>query len=118
MVGDDDAELLEAAAWLHDIGYSPAIAHTGFHPLDGARYLRDVVGADRQVTVLVAHHSCAGYEAEERRLLGELTAEFGRAPESAVLQALTASDMTTSKEGEPQDPQARIAEILERYDPR
>ena len=36
----DDADLLEAAAWLHDIGYSPALAATGFHPLDGARYLR------------------------------------------------------------------------------
>jgi len=34
-----DADLLEAAAWLHDIGYSPDLAVTGFHPLDGARYL-------------------------------------------------------------------------------
>ncbi len=31
-----DAEVLAAAAWLHDIGYSPALAVTGFHPLDGA----------------------------------------------------------------------------------
>jgi HD superfamily phosphodiesterase len=37
-----DAGLLEAAAWLHDIGYSPELAGTGFHPLDGARYLGDV----------------------------------------------------------------------------
>src|SRR5580693_4887911 len=37
-----DASLLTAAAWLHDIGYAPALAETGFHPLDGARYLRDV----------------------------------------------------------------------------
>ena len=42
----DDADLLEAAAWLHDIGYSPELADTGFHPLDGARYLRDVEHAD------------------------------------------------------------------------
>jgi hypothetical protein len=36
-----------AAAWLHDIGYAPAIAEsgTGFHPLDGARYLRDKMRA-------------------------------------------------------------------------
>jgi HD superfamily phosphodiesterase len=39
-------DLLEAAAWLHDIGYSPEIAVSGFHPLDGARYLRDVANAD------------------------------------------------------------------------
>jgi len=36
-----DAGLLEAAAWLHDIGYQPELAHTGLHGLDGARYLRD-----------------------------------------------------------------------------
>ena len=29
------------AAWLHDVGYSPELALTGFHPLDGARWLRD-----------------------------------------------------------------------------
>lgn len=32
--------VLIAAAWLHDIGYAPAVTDTGFHPLDGARYLR------------------------------------------------------------------------------
>ena len=36
-----DAGLLEAAAWLHDIGYVPGLATTGLHALDGARYLRD-----------------------------------------------------------------------------
>ena len=40
----DEADLIEAAAWLHDVGYSPALAATGFHPLDGARYLRDAQG--------------------------------------------------------------------------
>ncbi|MGA3562190.1 HD domain-containing protein [Melissospora conviva] len=35
LVGDD-AELLAAAGWLHDIGYAPDIADTGFHALDGA----------------------------------------------------------------------------------
>ena len=62
----NDAELLEAAAVLHDIGYSPSIAATGFHPLDGARFLRDQEGADERVVRLVAHHSCALLEAEER----------------------------------------------------
>jgi hypothetical protein len=36
-----DTDLLEAAAWLHDIGYAPGLAVTGLHALDGARYLRD-----------------------------------------------------------------------------
>jgi hypothetical protein len=31
-----DADLLEATAWLHDIGYAPGLAATGLHSLDGA----------------------------------------------------------------------------------
>jgi hypothetical protein len=31
---------LVAAAWLHDIGYAPELAQTGFHPLDGACWAR------------------------------------------------------------------------------
>jgi HD domain len=35
-----DAELLEAAAWLHDIGYAPSLVATGLHSLDGAAWSR------------------------------------------------------------------------------
>lgn len=70
-----DAELLEAAAVLHDVGYSPRIVDTGFHPLDGARFLR-AENVDERVVRLVAHHSCALLEAEERGLRQELEAEF------------------------------------------
>ena len=41
-----DADLIEAAAWLHDIGYALGLATTGLHQLDGARYLRDARHAD------------------------------------------------------------------------
>ena len=41
-----DADLPEAAAWLHDIGYAPGLATTCLHQLDGARYLRDAQHAD------------------------------------------------------------------------
>ena len=51
-----------AAAWLHDIGYSPSLRRTGFHPLDGALYLIGQGWPDRVVR-LVAHHSCASLEA-------------------------------------------------------
>ena len=34
-----DADLIEAAAWLHDIGYLPELAHTGLHGLDVVRAL-------------------------------------------------------------------------------
>jgi putative nucleotidyltransferase with HDIG domain len=51
-----DADLLEAAAWLHDIGYSPGLTATGLHSLDGARHLRDVQHAGTMLCRLVAHH--------------------------------------------------------------
>src|SRR5258708_7014074 len=73
---DNAADLLVSAAWLHDIGYAPAVATTGFHPLDGARYLRDVVGAENRLCALVAYHSCAHIEARNRGLADELAAEF------------------------------------------
>ena len=38
-VEDDQAPLLVAAAWLHDIGDGPGLKTTGFHPLDGAQHL-------------------------------------------------------------------------------
>ena len=68
-----DADLVTAAAWLHDIGYAPDVADTGFHPLDGARHLRDVEGASALLCRLVAHHSCAinrGGRARARRRAG------------------------------------------------
>jgi putative nucleotidyltransferase with HDIG domain len=45
-----DAGVLISAAWLHDIGYGPAISSTGFHPLDGARFLRGLGVDERVVT--------------------------------------------------------------------
>src|SRR2546430_1734487 len=60
-----DTDLIEVAAWLHDIGYAPALAVIGFHPLDGARYLRDRTDAAPAVCALVAHHSGAVVEAAE-----------------------------------------------------
>ena len=33
-------EVVAAAAWLHDLGYAATISRTGFHPIDGAEYLR------------------------------------------------------------------------------
>jgi HD superfamily phosphodiesterase len=115
MLGDD-ADLLEAAAWLHDIGYTPDLATTGFHPLDGARYLRDVEQADPRLCGLVAHHSCAGIEAEERGLAGELFREFLRV--DAILEdALAYCDMTTTPTGHVVTVHDRLSEIVERYGP-
>ncbi|WP_406316591.1 HD domain-containing protein [Streptomyces sp. NBC_00118] len=111
-----DAELLEAAAVLHDIGYSPAIATTGFHPLDGARFLRGQEGADDRVVCLVAHHSCALLEAEERGLRGDLEAEF-ELERPDLVDAMLYCDMTTTPDGTPTTPTDRLDEIVRRYGP-
>jgi putative nucleotidyltransferase with HDIG domain len=111
-----DADLLQAAAWLHDIGYAPGLVVTGLHALDGARYLREAQHADAMLCRLVAHHSCAVIEAEERGLDGILGLEFTPAP-PALSSVLTFCDMTTSPDGEPVPIHRRLAEIQHRYGP-
>ncbi|MEU8436070.1 HD domain-containing protein [Streptomyces sp. NPDC029216] len=109
-----ERELLVAAAWLHDIGYAPALRDTGFHPLDGARYLV-TLGAPAQLVNLVAHHSGAVYEAEQRGLTAEL-AVYDRG-DALLLDALTCADMTTGPAGQRLAFTDRIDEILMRYAP-
>jgi hypothetical protein len=111
-----DADLIEAAAWLHDIGYAPALALTGLHQLDGARYLRDAQHAEALLGRLVAHHSCAIIEAGERGLADALSSEFGPAPD-VLARVLTCCDMTTSPDGQPVPAGQRLAEIQDRYGP-
>lgn len=108
----NDRETLLASAWLHDIGYSPMIGHTRFHPLDGARYLQEQ-GWPESIVNLVAHHSGARFEAAERGLSAELQAfPF---EDGALLDALVTADLTTGPGGEQLTYDRRIAEILERY---
>jgi hypothetical protein len=106
---------LVTSAWLHDIGYAPELAVTGFHPIDGARFLRRA-GADGQVVGLVAYHSCAQIEADIRGLASALAAEF--APADPVLaDVLLWCDMTTGPDGDHVRPADRLAEIRRRYGP-
>jgi hypothetical protein len=84
--------------------------------LDGARYLRDVLHADVEICRLVAHHSCAILEAEQRGLAAELAAEFPM-PDASLWDALTYCDVTTSPDGRPVTVIGRIAEIRQRYGP-
>jgi HD superfamily phosphodiesterase len=112
----NDADLVEAAAWLHDIGYSPELAETGFHPLDGARYLRDVEHADPRLCKLVANHSCAILEADERGLADVLSSEFP-SPDPKLNDALAYCDMTTTPTGHVVSVHDRLSEIVERYGP-
>ena len=107
-------EVLVAAAWLHDVGYAPDVVDTGFHPVDGARYLAGL-GAPERVVNLVARHSLAILEAEFRGV-GHWLAAF---PDEggAGRDALWYCDLTTSPDGEPVGVRERIAEIKGRYGP-
>lgn len=66
-VGPAQRDPLVSVAWLHDIGYSPSIRQTGFHPVDGARYLRQR-GWPVAIQELVAHHSGSRFVARVRKL--------------------------------------------------
>lgn len=92
-----DRDLLVAAAYLHDVGYAPALAVTGFHPLDGARWVRDH-GPGGRLARLIAHRSCAIYEARVRGFHNVLLAEF-EPEESATYDALVFCDMTSGPTG-------------------
>jgi hypothetical protein len=110
----EEADLLAAAAWLHDIGYAPELVKTGMHQLDGARYLRDVQDAEPLICSLVAHHTCASIEAKNRGMHNELETEFPPV-DGLLADALTYCDMSTTPDGELTNVKERLDEILERY---
>ncbi|WP_435590772.1 HD domain-containing protein [Nocardia sp. bgisy118] len=107
----DDPHMLLAAAWLHDVGYCPALARTGFHPLDGADYL-ETQDAPARLCALVANHSCARVEAKRRQLTIQWPDE-----RTLLRDALWWADMTTTPTGDSTDVRTRIAEVQQRYGP-
>ncbi len=113
-VSGSDSDLLESAAILHDVGYAPDLARTGFHPLDGANFLHEI-DAPARLVHLVAHHSYAAVEADLRNLFAELS-EF-EDERGSLRDALWYCDLTTTPAGEVIDARDRIAEIQQRYGP-
>jgi hypothetical protein len=113
VVSESERDVLVASAYLHDIGYAPALAVTGCHALDGARHLRDL-GHER-LAGLVAYHSGARFEVELRGLAEEL-AEFSD-EDSALTRLLTYCDMTTGPSGESFTLDKRLADVERRYGP-
>lgn len=108
-----DRHIVVSAAWLHDIGYAPTFADTGFHPLDGARYLR-AQGWEDEICRLVAHHTDAAKHADAEGLAGQLRTEFAEV-NGLAQDVLWTADATTGPSGERLTLDGRIAEISNRY---
>jgi hypothetical protein len=113
---------LVTAATLHDIGY--AACSTGFHPIDGARFLSRL-GFSRVVCHLVAHHTASSLEADERGLGVAIFGEFAvddlpnLDPTDIGLAhgILWWADLTTGPDGEDVNVGDRLNEICSRYGP-
>lgn len=106
---------LVTAALLHDVGYHPDLAHTGFHPLDGAIYLAEH-GYSPLTCHLVATHTAAHLEAEVRGIPAKAFAPFLLPfPTDLERAVLAYADLTTLHTGQPCTVQQRLTSILERY---
>jgi hypothetical protein len=110
----DDPDVLTAAAWLHDIGYAEPIVDTGFHPLDGARFL-DRHGWPPRLSALVAHHSGARFVAAAAGLDAAMSAYPYE--ESTLSDALTCADQTVGPHGRRLTVEQRLADMLRRHGP-
>lgn len=113
-VADQEAPLLVAVAWLHDIGYAVGLKRTGFHPLDGGLALREM-GWPLRVCSLVAHHSGARFVAAVRQLDHRL-AEFPYR-DDALSDAVTVADQTAGPDGVPMTVEDRMENMLARHGP-
>ena len=94
--------------------YAPQLRETGFHPLDGAGYLRSI-GWSQAICNLVAHHSEGRFVASVQDLDKQL-ARY-RFSEDAVSDALTVADQTTGLFGEPVTVEQRMSNMLRRHGP-
>jgi HD superfamily phosphodiesterase len=110
-VAPADREVLVAAAWVHDIGYAVELLDTGFHPLDGARWLREC--RQERLASLVAYHSGAWFEASARGLATAV--EDFVEERSPVADLLTYCDLTIDARAREVGVSARLAEIETRY---
>ena len=94
--------------------YSATVRDTGFHPLDGARYLA-LQGWSPRLCGLVAHHSAAHFVAEALGLAADLD-DYDR-EDSAVADALLAADQTVGPCGRRMSIAERLADKLDRHSP-
>ena len=109
-----ERSMLVTAAWLHDIGYATELVDSGFHPLDGARFLAHS-GLPTRICALVAYHSGAAAVADLLGLADQLS-QFAE-ENGPVRDALWYCDMTTSPDGRPVSFADRVREIRARRQP-
>ena len=106
---------LLTAAVLHDIGYGHEVS--GFHPLDGARFLASQ-GFSSVVCNLVLNHSASKLEAELREIDMAIYDEFAVDVDlSQIAPVLWWADMTTGPSGQTVTVEERLEEICSRYGP-
>ncbi len=104
-----EVEMAECAALLHDIGYWKPIALTGFHPADGANFLKEQGRHD--LASMIIGHSCSPEE-------GELLGYSGIQQDQRITSKLiTYWDVQIKQGGEAVSYQERLADILQRYGP-
>jgi HD domain len=111
ILSEPERRFLVAAAYLHDVGYAPALRRTGLHQLDGAHYVRSL-GQERLAS-LIAHHSESRFEVQLRGFGDELGLYEREA--SWTTDALTYCDLTTGPLGQPMTLDERITEVEQRY---
>lgn len=107
-----DAETVAVAAMVHDIGYSPQVIRTGYHPLDGALHLARLGWPDR-VVQLVAQHSHAAVLAPHHGVETHLSL-IGDPPR-ALADVLTYSDLRAGFDGRGATVDERIADMRVRH---
>ena len=107
-----NGDVLVIAAWLHDVGYASGVKTTGFHPLDGARFLQYSGVADR-VCGLIAHHSAARIEALYFGCSEELEQFVDE--QTVIRDLLWYCDMTVGPDGRAVTFSSRMREIRTRY---
>lgn len=102
-----------AAAFVHDVGYAEGVAGTGFHHLDGARFMLAL--GENRLAGLVAYHSAGRWEAETRALVREV-APF-EDERTLTADVLAYSDLLTGPDGTVMGLSERIDEVESRYGP-
>ncbi len=105
---------LVTAAYLHDVGYAPAVFRTGFHQLDGAVWCAHRGYSDDMVAAILTHSGAREEAALDPRVRG-IYADLPPIAPSPLADALTLCDVRTSPTGERFTLNERLREIAARY---